>query len=60
MTLNEFYNAVARRADTAKTHINAADTRRVISEAFVVLSKMKAPEANAVIAKALASASKKK
>ncbi len=60
MTLNDFYNAVAKRADTAKTKINAAETRRVISEAFVVLSKMKAPDATNIIAKGIAAGAKKK
>lgn len=60
MNLNEFYNEVARRVDTDKTQINVAETRRVISEAFVVLSKMKTPDSAALIAKSLASAAKKK
>ncbi|MEM9186284.1 MAG: hypothetical protein AAGB00_07310 [Planctomycetota bacterium] len=60
MTLNDFHNAVAKRADTAKTKINAAETRRVISEAFVVLSKMNAVDASSIIAKGIASGAKKK
>lgn len=59
MTLNEFHNEVARRTDTAKTKINAAETRRVISEAFTVLAGMSTPESSALIAKALASGAKK-
>ncbi|MEM8865641.1 MAG: hypothetical protein AAGF31_08890 [Planctomycetota bacterium] len=60
MNLNDFYNAVAKRTDTAKTKINAAETRRVISEAFVVLSKMKTADATNIIAKGIASGAKKK
>lgn len=60
MNLNDFYNAVAARADTAKTQINAAETRRVISEAFVVLSKMNAVDASNIVAKGIASGAKKK
>ncbi|TWT77123.1 hypothetical protein Pla123a_25540 [Posidoniimonas polymericola] len=59
MTLNEFYNEVARRTDTAKTKINAAETRRVISEAFVLLSGMSAADSSALVAKALAAGAKK-
>lgn len=59
MNLNEFYNEVARRADTGKTAITAAETRRVLSEAFLVLNKMKAADAAGVVAKGLASAAKK-
>lgn len=59
MKLTDFYTEVSRRADTSKTQINAAETRRVLSEAFVVLSKLKAPEASDVIAKGLAAAVKK-
>ena len=43
MKLTDFYNEVSRRVDTGKTAINAAETRRVLSEAFLVLSKMKGP-----------------
>lgn len=60
MTLNDFYNSVAKRADTAKTKINAAETRRVISEAFVVLSKMNSVDASNIVAKGIASGAKKK
>lgn len=60
MTLNDFYNAVAKRADTAKTQITAAETRRVLSEAFVVLSKMNAVDSSNIVAKGIASGAKKK
>ncbi|MCA9241850.1 MAG: hypothetical protein KDA37_16685 [Planctomycetales bacterium] len=59
MTLNEFHNQVARRVDTAKTKINAAEARRVVSEAFLVLSTLSSAEAADVVAKGLASAVKK-
>ena len=45
MKLTDFYNEVSRRADTGKTAITAAETRRVLSEAFLVLNKLKAAEA---------------
>jgi hypothetical protein len=49
MTLTEFYDAVARRADTDKTRIGAAETRRVLSEAFLVLGALNAAELAAVL-----------
>jgi hypothetical protein len=60
MKLTEFYDTVARRADTAKTKINAADTRRVLSQAFKVLSGLDATSFSEVIAKGVATAKKKK
>ena len=51
MKLTDFYNQVARRADTAKTAINVAETKRVLSVAFTVLSEMDIVEATDVIAK---------
>lgn len=59
MKLTEFYSEVSRRADTGKTSINAAETRRVLSEAFLVLHKLKTPEAIDVISKGIAQAAKK-
>jgi len=59
MNLTDFYNEVARRADTAKTSIGVADTKRVLSEAFLVLAKMDAAELADTIAKGLAVAKKK-
>lgn len=59
MKLTDFYTEVSRRVDTSKTAINAAETRRVLSEAFLVLNKLKAAEAADVIAKGLAQAAKK-
>jgi hypothetical protein len=60
MTLNDFYDAVARRADTAGTKITAADTRRVLSEAFKVLVGLDSASCAEVVAKGLALAAKKK
>lgn len=40
MKLTEFYNEVSRRADTDGTKISAAETRRVLSEAFGLLSEL--------------------
>jgi hypothetical protein len=60
MKLSDFYNTVARQADTEKTAINAAETKRVLSVAFTVLSEMSIVDATEVIAKGLSTAHKKK
>jgi len=60
MTLSQFYNEVARKADTKGTSISAAETKRVLSEMFLLLSKMDATDATALVAKGLATAKKKK
>ena len=60
MKLTDFYTAVSKRVDTGGTSINAAETRRVLSEAFLVLNGLKASEAADVIAKGLGTAAKKK
>jgi hypothetical protein len=59
MTLNEFYDAVARVADTAKTKISAAETRRVLSEAFKVLATLDGPSLTVLLAKGLQNAKTK-
>jgi hypothetical protein len=59
MTLSEFYDSVARRADTAKTKITAADTRRVLSEAFKVLAALDSATFADVVAKGVTTAKKK-
>lgn len=59
MKLTEFYTTVAGRVDTARTSINAAETRRVLSEAFIVLSKLPAAECADLISKGLNTAAKK-
>lgn len=60
MKLTDFYNEVAKRADTSKTEINVADTRRVLSEAFLLLSEMDAAELADTLAKGLVNAKKKR
>jgi hypothetical protein len=59
MTLNEFYDEVARKADTDKTKISAAETKRVLSEAFKVLAPLDSATVVELIAKGLATAKKK-
>lgn len=59
MKLNEFYNEVARRADTDKTNIGVADTKRVLSEAFLYLASLDGPDMIDTIAKGIATAAKK-
>lgn len=59
MKLTEFYDEVARRADTEKTKIGAADTRRVLSEAFAFLASLDAATCSDVIAKGLNNAADK-
>ncbi len=59
MTLSEFYDEVARRADTAKTAINVAEVKRVLSEAFLVLNGLDAATAAELFAKGLSTAKKK-
>jgi hypothetical protein len=59
MTLTEFYNEVSRRTDTNGTKINVAETKRCLSEAFLVLSKMSTGEALDLMAKGIKKASSK-
>ncbi|MBY0231841.1 MAG: hypothetical protein K2W96_21375 [Gemmataceae bacterium] len=59
MTLSEWYDEVARHADTDKTKINAADVKRVMSEAFKALVKLDAATVAELVAKGLAGAKKK-
>ena len=59
MNLNDFYNEVAKLADTDKTQIGAADTKRVLAVAFSVLAKLDAPTVVELLAKGLALAKKK-
>jgi hypothetical protein len=51
--LNEFYNEVARRADTDGLQINAAETKRVIACFFDVLQDYPPTIAMDLIAKGL-------
>lgn len=59
MNLTEFYNEVARLADTEKTHISAAETKRVLAVAFSVLQTQDAATVLDLVAKGLAAAKKK-
>lgn len=59
MKLADFYNEVARRADTDKTKIGVADTKRVLSEAFLLLASMDANEFADTVSKGVAQASRK-
>lgn len=59
MTLKEFYAEVAAKADTEKTKISAAETSRVLSEAFLILQKQDPADALDLILKGLAGAKKK-
>ncbi len=59
MTLNEFYNAVAKKADTDTLKIGAAETKRVLSEAFKILATLDGPTLADVVAKGLAKAKAK-
>lgn len=60
MKVSDFYNEVARKADTAGTKINVAATKRVLSVAFQMLSKMSAADFAETIARAVAAAKSKK
>lgn len=60
MNLTEFYNEVARRADTDKTQINVAEVKRVLAVAFQVLNEQPPATVVDVVAKGLTAASKKK
>ncbi len=58
MKVTDFYNEVAKRADTDKTQINVAETRRVLSQGFQVLVGLSTEECADTIAKLLAAAAK--
>lgn len=60
MKVNDFYNEVARRADTEGTKINVAETKRVLTQAFKLLNELSPAEAVETLGKALASAAKAK
>lgn len=59
MNLSQFYDEVSRKVDTDKTKINAAETKRVLSEAFKVLAKLDNATMLEVMAKGIANAAKK-
>jgi hypothetical protein len=54
--LNQLYDVVAKRADTAGVKITAAESRRVLACFFDVLEDLKPAEAFDVIAKGLSRA----
>ena len=54
MKYTDFLNNVARKVDTKGTQIGAADTRRVISEAFCELAQMGSVDASVVYARGMA------
>lgn len=58
MKVSDFYNEVSRRVDTDKTQINAAETKRVLSQGFQLLQSLSTAEAADTIAKLLAAAEK--
>ncbi|MHC2067007.1 hypothetical protein ACYFX5_06020 [Bremerella sp. T1] len=59
MKLTDFYNEVSRNVDTDKTEISVSETKRVLSEAFLLLAKMDAADAVDTISKGLNTAKKK-
>jgi len=59
MTLSDFYNEVARLADTDTQKISVSETKRVLAVAFQVLAAMSAADSTDVLAKGLLTASKK-
>ena len=59
MKLTDFYNEVSRRVDTDKTQISVAETKRVLSEAFLVLAAMDAADSVDTVSKGLNQAKKK-
>jgi hypothetical protein len=60
MTLTEFYNEVARRADTAGLKINVAETKRVLATFFDVLEDLSPCDAFDMVAKGLKQAGKRR
>jgi hypothetical protein len=59
MTLSDFYNEVARLADTNTQKISASETKRVLAVAFSVLAKQDAATVHEVVGKGLSAAMKK-
>ena len=59
MTLTEFYDEVARKADTPGTKIGAAETKRVLAVAFELMQGYDAATVLELIGKGLATAKKK-
>jgi hypothetical protein len=59
MNLSDFYNEVARQADTGKQAIGVSDTKRVLAVFFSELAKMDAAAALALLSKGVELAKKK-
>ena len=59
MNLTDFYNEVARQADTGKQAIGVSDTKRVLAVMFSVLAKFDSATSLAVLAKGVEQAKKK-
>lgn len=59
MKLTDFYNEVSRRVDTEKTAITVAETKRVLSEAFLILAAMDAAEFADTVSKGVSQAKRK-
>lgn len=58
--LGDVYAEVSRRADTAGTKINAAETSRVLAKFFDVLSEYKPAQAVQIVADGLKAAQRRK
>lgn len=59
MKVKEFYDDIAKQADTTGLHVNAADTSRVLHLAFLALSYLEPEECLDLLAKAIVAARKK-
>jgi hypothetical protein len=59
MTLTDFYNEVARQADTDSQKIGASETKRVLAVAFSILNKQDTITVLQLITKGLENAKKK-
>ena len=59
-TLTEIYDKVAAKADTAKTQITVAETKRVLACFFDALEDYSAAEAMDLVAKGLKQAQKRR
>ncbi len=59
-TLSEFYNQVARKADTKGTKIGVAETKRVLAVFFDELEDLKPEDAFDIVTKGLKAAGKRR
>jgi hypothetical protein len=60
MKLAEFYSKIAKKADSDKLKINAADTNRVCARFFDELIRLSTDDAQDTLAKGLAATAKRK